>query len=191
MKTKNTNSQNLKHLLIMAGLMGLAACSNGATTSDQPEADDPQPTSPVSLDFQATGQETTTCRVIGVESESVGSIESLGGVGLNLYMSDDIEVIEESAYTFTTSVATSDFSITLAADGSDVADIEFNAFVASPDVAPDVLDVFILGLENPEVDTDYTVTIAADSILCADGSTNSSDYEIDLTVLHTDVSYSE
>ena len=191
MKIKNTNSQNLKHLLIMACLMGLAACSNAASTSETPEAEDPQPTNMEQLGFQATGEETATCRVLSVESESVGSIESLGGVGLNLNMSDDIEVIEEPADTFTTSVDTSEFSITLAEDDSIVANIEFEAFVASPDVAPDVLDVFILGLENPEVDTDYTVTIAADSILCADGSTNSSDYEIDLTVLHTDVSYSE
>ncbi len=141
------------------------------------------------LDYRAVSTETNDCRFTSVESQELGT-DGQNQVGMNIYFASDLEVTEDPIDTFTTSIETADYFLTLVETGTIVTDIEFEAGVASPDVALSVLDFFIIGLENPVVDTDYELTITANSITCADGSTNDSEYKITFTLLHLDEAHS-
>lgn len=178
MKTK------IQTTLTLLSLMTFLACQEKASFTETTKENTIEKKQS-QLTWKATTTETGHCYVVDVESEITFVDEDR--VGLNVYMSDDVLLHEIAESTYEPEIDTSNFSVKLK-DTDEFEEYEFLTPV-HPD-AQDVINLMIYGFSQPTEETEYTIHLAENSITCADGSTNSSAYDIDLTVIVGEISYS-
>lgn len=176
---------DLRQCLLTVFVLVCVAC-NSATNALVDDTTAPQNLAGYALTLTALGDVEATCAITSVGNDVVGVDVSTNSVGMALHMSDAVLVdFDDATDTYTTASDTSAYTLTQ--NDTLVSDVEFAAFVSSPEDTPARLKLFITGIENPETDTIYVATIAANSITCEDGTSNSSAYELEFTVLHLDI----